>query len=87
MFSWGNWKTLSRAHKQVAQAEADYKAAQEDLIQRVAIAYFNVLSAQDTLDAQQAGLAAVSQQLEQANKRYDVGADPDHRCEGGAGGT
>ncbi|HTY93347.1 MAG TPA: TolC family outer membrane protein [Steroidobacteraceae bacterium] len=76
VFSWANWKSLSRAHKQVAQAEAQYKAAQEDLIQRVAVAYFNVLSAQDTLDADQAALTAVTQQLEQANKRYDVGLIP-----------
>ncbi|HTB68216.1 MAG TPA: TolC family protein, partial [Steroidobacteraceae bacterium] len=76
VFSWANWKTLSRAHKQVAQAEADYKAAQESLIQRVATAYFNVLAAQDTVDADQAALNAVSQQLEQANKRYDVGLIP-----------
>ena len=76
VFSWAQWKTLSRAHKQVAEAEADYKAAQEDLIQRVAVAYFNVLFAQDTVDAQQAALTAVTQQLEQANKRYDVGLIP-----------
>jgi outer membrane protein len=76
VFSWANWKTLSRAHKQVAQAEADYKAAQESLIQRVATAYFNVLAAQDTVDADQAALNAVSRQLEQANKRYDVGLIP-----------
>jgi outer membrane protein len=76
VFSWANWKTLSRAHKQVAQAEADYKAAQEDLIQRVATAYFNVLAAQDIVDADQAALTAVAQQLEQANKRYDVGLIP-----------
>jgi outer membrane protein len=76
VFSWANWKTLSRAHKQVAQAEADYKAAQESLIQRVATAYFNVLAAQDTVDADQAALTAVTQSLEQANKRYDVGLIP-----------
>jgi outer membrane protein len=76
VFSWANWKSLSRAHKQVAQAEADYKAAQESLIQRVATAYFNVLAAQDTLDADQAALTAVTQSLEQANKRYDVGLIP-----------
>jgi outer membrane protein len=76
VFSWANWKTLSRAHKQVAQAEADYKVAQESLIQRVATAYFNVLAAQDTLDADQAALTAVTQSLEQANKRYDVGLIP-----------
>ena len=76
VFSWSQWKTLSKAHKQVAQAEADYKAAQEDLIQRLATAYFNVLAAKDTLDADQAALDAYTQQLEQANKRYDVGLIP-----------
>jgi outer membrane protein len=76
VFSWAQWETLSEAHKQVAKAEADYKAAQENLIQRVAIAYFNVLSAQDTVDADQAALTAVTRQLEQANKRYDVGLIP-----------
>jgi outer membrane protein len=76
VFSWANWKSLSRAHKQVAQAEAEYKVAQEQLIQRVAVAYFNVLSAQDVVNAQQAALTAVTQSLEQANKRYDVGLIP-----------
>jgi outer membrane protein len=76
VFSWANWKSLSRAHKQVAQAEADYKAAQEDLIQRVATAYFNVLAAQDVVDADQAALNADSLQLDQDNKRYDVGLIP-----------
>ena len=76
VFSWANWKSLSRAHKQVAKAEADYKVAQENLIQRVAVAYFNVLSAQDILDADQAALNSDSQQLEQDNKRYEVGLIP-----------
>ena len=76
VFSWANWKSLSRAHKQVAQAEADYKAAQENLIQRVATAYFDVLAAQDVVDADQAALNADSLQLDQDNKRYDVGLIP-----------
>jgi len=76
LFSWANIAGMKKAHKQVAQAEADYHAAQEDLIQRVATAYFNVLSAQDTVDADQAALDAYVQQLEQANTRYDVGLIP-----------
>jgi outer membrane protein len=76
VFSWANWKSLSRAHKQVAEAEAQYKAAQEDLIQRVATAYFNVLGAQDTLEADQAALTSDTEQLEQDNKRYEVGLIP-----------
>jgi outer membrane protein len=76
VFSWANWKSLSRAHKQVAEAEAEYKVAQENLIQRVAVAYFNVLSAQDVLDADQAALTSDTEQLEQDNKRYEVGLIP-----------
>jgi outer membrane protein len=73
IFSWPQLATLAQAHKKVAQALADYHSAQENLIQRVATAYFNVLNAQDSLDAQQASLDAVTRQLEQANKRFDVG--------------
>jgi outer membrane protein len=73
IFSYAKWASVARAHKQVAQAEVDYRAAQENLIVRVAQAYFNVLSALDTLDAQAAALEAISRQLDQANKRFEVG--------------
>jgi outer membrane protein len=73
LFSWQNWVALRRADSQVAQAEADYQAAQEDLMARVAQRYFDVLAAQDDLDAQEANLASVNRQLEQAEKRYEVG--------------
>ncbi|HEY5103170.1 MAG TPA: TolC family protein, partial [Steroidobacteraceae bacterium] len=54
LFSWTNWENLKRADHTVAQAEADYRAAQEDLIQRVSQRYFDVLAARDDLEAQQA---------------------------------
>ena len=73
LFSWGNWVALQRADAQVAQAEADYQAAQQDLIARVAQRYFDVLAAQDDLDAQHGNLESVNRQLEQAEKRYEVG--------------
>jgi outer membrane protein len=73
VFSWQNWETLKAANSQVAQAEANYAAAEQDLIFRVSQAYFNVLSAQDNLEAQQASLEAIAHQLDQADKRYDVG--------------
>jgi outer membrane protein len=73
LFSWENWVALQRADSQVAQAEADYQASQQDLIARVAQRYFDVLAAEDDLDAQEAALASVSRQLEQAEQRYDVG--------------
>ncbi len=73
VFSWTDWVSLRRADKVVAQAEADYQAAQQTLISRVAEAYFNVLAAQDTVDAQQSAFDAISRQLEQADKRFEVG--------------
>jgi outer membrane protein len=73
LFRWDQWETLKRADEQVAQAEADFQAAQQDLISRTAQRYFNVLAAQDTVDAAQATLEAFSRQLEQADKRFEVG--------------
>ena len=73
LFRWENWVALQRADAQVAQAEADYQAAQQDLIERVAQRYFDVLAAEDDLDAQRGALASVNRQLDQAERRYDVG--------------
>src|SRR6202167_4848355 len=73
LFRWENWVALQRADAQVAQAEADYQAAQQDLIARVAQRYFDVLAAEDDLDAQRANVESVNRQLDQAEKRYQVG--------------
>jgi outer membrane protein len=73
IFRWENWVALQRADAQVAQAEADYQAAQQDLIQRVAQRYFDVLAAQDDLEAQQAALISIQHQLDQAESRFQIG--------------
>jgi outer membrane protein len=73
VFAWQNWVALKRASKQVAQAEADFAAAEQDLIARVAERYFDVLAAQDNVDAQQSAFEAIARQLEQAEKRFEVG--------------
>jgi len=73
VFSWENWMALKAADKQVAQAEVNYQAAEQQLVLRVAQAYFNVLSAEDNLEANQASFEAISHQLDQANKRFEVG--------------
>ena len=73
IFDYGSWMNLRKPNKTVAQAEIDYLAAEQDLIIRVANAYFNVLAAEDTLEAEQAARQAIEKQLDQAQKRFDVG--------------
>ena len=73
IFDWAAWKTMDQADASVAQAEADFQAAQQDLILRTATAYFNVLNARDTLAADNAAKAAYAKQLEQAKEKYQVG--------------
>ena len=73
IFNWGQLVGLKQAGRVVAQADADYGVAQQDLALRVAQRYFDVLAAQDNVQAQQASLDAISRQLEQADKRFEVG--------------
>ena len=64
VFSWSNWMALKAASHEVAQAEANYAAAEQQLILRVAQAYFNVLTAIDTLAADQTSLEALDRWLD-----------------------
>jgi outer membrane protein len=73
IFNWGQLVGLRQAGKVAAQADADYGVAQQDLALRVTSRYFDVLAAQDNVQAQQASLDAISRQLEQADKRFEVG--------------
>ena len=73
LFRWDQWQELKRADAQVAVAEANFRAAQQNLLVRVSQAYFDVLAAEDTLQAAQATLEALTRQLEQADKRFEVG--------------
>ena len=76
IFHWDQWAALKRADAQVAQAEANYLAQEQDLIVRVAQGYFGVLSAKDQVDSAQAAVAAFEQELEQTEKRFEVGLIP-----------
>jgi outer membrane protein len=73
VFRWDQWVALKRSSSEVAQAEADYKAAQQNLILRVAQRYFDVLAAEDNVHAQETANEAITRQLEQAEKRFEVG--------------
>jgi len=73
LFRWQNFVQYGQAKLQVVQAEANFAQATQDLILRVAQAYFDVLAAQENLSAAQAAKAAIVQQLEQAKKNFEVG--------------
>lgn len=57
----------------VEAAEAQYVQAEQDLILRVSRAYFDVVAAQEAIDAAQAESNAMGEQLEQATHGYRLG--------------
>lgn len=69
-----NWLTFSESKLQAAQAELQLKIAEQDLIVRVAQAYFDVLIAQDSVALVGAQKNAISEQLEQAKRNFEVGS-------------
>jgi len=73
IFDWGQIKTLQQADKQVTRAETVYEAAKQNLLIRTAQTYFNVLAAEDTLASEVASREAIGRQLEQAERRFEVG--------------
>ncbi len=67
------WLAVDQAEIQSSTADVNFEAAQQDLIIRLSQAYFNVLSAQDTLEFVLADKKAIARQLDQAQQRFDVG--------------
>lgn len=70
-----DWLAIKQANSTGRQADASLAAAAQDLIFRVANAYFKVLSAQDNLKFARAEKAANNKQLNQAQQRVQVGLD------------
>lgn len=73
LFRWQNWVSYDQSKMQVAQAEANFIQARQDLILRVAQAYFDAIYAVENLKAVRANKTAISQQLESAKKNFEVG--------------
>jgi outer membrane protein len=73
LFRWQNYVQYTQGKLQVAQADANFAQALQDLIVRVAGAYFDVLYAQENLKAVRANKQSIAQQLEQAKKNFEVG--------------
>lgn len=73
LFRWQNWVAYDQSKFQVAQAEANFVQAGQDLILRVAQAYFDVLYAEENLKAVRANKLSIEQQRELAKKSFEVG--------------
>jgi outer membrane protein len=73
IFRLQNWIAITQAQQQVIQAEATLAGAQQDLGLRVAQAYFDVLLAQDNVALSGTQKSAISEQLAQAKRNFEVG--------------
>jgi outer membrane protein len=73
LFRFQNWITYEQAKNQVSQAEATFLQVAQDLIVRVAQAYFDVLLAENNVALAAAQTTAFSEQLAQAKRNFEVG--------------
>lgn len=76
IYDHSDYARLGASKFRASQAEADYDAANDALIVRTADAYFNVLTAIETLASSRAEERSVKRQLDQADKRLEVGLAP-----------
>jgi outer membrane protein len=76
LWSFQSFSQLREANFQVAAAEAGYQSAQQNVLLRVAQAYFNILSATDQLATNVAERDAFSTLLNQAKSRQQTGVGP-----------
>jgi outer membrane protein len=73
LFRMQNWIAYDQAGMQVQQAEAVFADASQNLIVRSSQAYFDVLLAQDNVNFSAAQKKAISEQLAQAKRNFEVG--------------
>ena len=73
LFRAQNFAQYAQSKFFVVQSDALYAAAKQDLITRVAQAYFDVLLAQYSITLAQAQKEAIGEQLAQAKRNFEVG--------------
>jgi outer membrane protein len=73
LFRRQNWISYEQAKTQVTQAEAVFLQANQDLIIRVAQAYFDTLLAENNVTLAASQKAAFAEQLAQAKRNFEVG--------------
>ncbi len=73
LYNRDNYAARRLAKATATRADAEYEAARQELLLRLAEAYFGVLSAQDNQEFARAEQRAVKRQLDQTQQRFDVG--------------
>jgi outer membrane protein len=73
VFRWQNFMQYRQGELAAALAGVQFGVARQDLIVRVAQAYFDVLLAQDAVATTGAQKAAIAEQLESAKRNFEVG--------------
>ena len=73
LFRWQNWVEYKQGELYTALAGTEFDLARQDLVLRVAEAYFNVLNAQDAVAAVSQLRAAAGEQRELARTSFEVG--------------
>ena len=73
LFNRASGASVKQARRRLAGAQAELEAAGQDLILRVAQAYFDVLAAQDALRTVRSSQRFIAEQLSSARRGFDVG--------------
>lgn len=70
---WEKWQQYEQSKLVVLTTEAQFGQARLDLMVRVSQAYFDVLSAQDSLESVRSNKTAITEQLAIAKRNFEVG--------------
>ncbi len=73
LFDWAAFKRYDQSGDRVSLAQAQYQASAQSLVLRTSEIYFGVLSADDNLHFARAEKSSLERQLDQAQRRFDVG--------------
>jgi outer membrane protein len=73
VYNRGDWMRLRQSDNTIAQAQAQFRDAEIELMVRTTRAYFEVLRAADAVRVGEALVAADERQLEQSQQRFEVG--------------
>ena len=73
LFNRANNATIEQARRSLVASRAELESAEQDLVIRVAQAYFDVLAAQDTVQLTRVSKTAILEQLASAKRNFEVG--------------